>query len=73
VVVDLLDVADAGDVDAHRALRLRMRPKEKITSSAVKGVPSWNLTPLRSSKRTCVGAEIGPLGGQRRLDLVLAL
>ena len=35
-----------------------MRPKEKITSSAVKGLPSANFTPLRSSKRTCVGLVI---------------
>jgi hypothetical protein len=58
VVVDLLDFADAGHVDLHRALRLRMRPKEKTTSSAVKGVPSWNFTPLRRSKRTCVGLMV---------------
>ena len=31
------------------------RPKEKTTSSAVSGVPSWNLTPLRKSKRHTVG------------------
>ena len=31
------------------------RVSENTTSSAVNGAPSWNLTPLRSSKRTCVG------------------
>ena len=31
------------------------RSKEKTTSSAVKGEPSWNLTPLRSMKRHSVG------------------
>ena len=31
------------------------RVMENTTSSAVKGAPSWNLTPRRSSKRTCVG------------------
>jgi hypothetical protein len=37
VVVDLSDLVDAGHVDLHRALRLRMRPNENTTSSAVKG------------------------------------
>jgi len=32
-----------------------MRWKENTTSSAVNGEPSWNLTPLRSSKRQLVG------------------
>ena len=32
-----------------------VRVSENTTSSAVKGAPSWNLTPLRSSKRKCVG------------------
>ncbi|MNV99326.1 hypothetical protein D3C71_1946730 [compost metagenome] len=32
-----------------------MRVRENTTSSAVNGAPSWNLTPLRSSKRHCVG------------------
>ncbi len=32
-----------------------MRWNENTTSSAVNGEPSWNFTPLRSSKRTCVG------------------
>jgi hypothetical protein len=31
------------------------RVMENTTSSAVKGAPSWNLTPLRSVKRSCVG------------------
>ncbi len=31
------------------------RLKLKTTSSAVNGVPSWNLTPLRRSKRHTVG------------------
>ena len=31
------------------------RVSENTTSSAVNGAPSWNFTPLRSSKRTCVG------------------
>ena len=35
-----------------------MRLYEKTTSSAVNGLPSWNLTPLRSSKRTCVGLMV---------------
>ena len=34
------------------------RLSENTTSSAVKGAPSWNLTPLRSSKRICVGETI---------------
>jgi hypothetical protein len=29
----------------------------KMTSSAVKGVPSWNFTPWRSSKRHTVGLD----------------
>ena len=33
----------------------RARSKEKTTSSAVKSVPSLNLTPLRRLKRCCVG------------------
>jgi len=35
-----------------------MRCRLKTTSSAVNGVPSWNLTPLRSSKRISVGEVI---------------
>jgi hypothetical protein len=31
------------------------RVMENTTSSAVNGAPSWNLTPLRSVKRSCVG------------------
>ena len=31
------------------------RLKVNTTSSAVNGVPSWNCTPLRSSKRQTVG------------------
>ena len=31
------------------------RAKLNTTSSAVNGVPSWNCTPLRSSKRQTVG------------------
>ena len=32
-----------------------VRARLNTTSSAVKGVPSWNCTPLRSSKRHTVG------------------
>jgi hypothetical protein len=31
-----------------------MRPKENTTSSAVNGLPSWNVTPFRRVKRQCV-------------------
>ncbi len=31
------------------------RVSENTTSSAVKGEPSWNFTPWRRVKRTCVG------------------
>ena len=35
-----------------------MRCTENTTSSAVKGVPSWNFTPARSWKRQLVGPVI---------------
>ena len=44
------------------------RSIENTTSSAVKGVPSWNLTLGRSLKRHSVGRDLLPLGGQRGHD-----
>ena len=49
VVVDLPDLLDRRDVGLHvGAVGLRARSSENTTSSAVNGVPSWNVTPLRS-------------------------
>jgi hypothetical protein len=46
------------------------RWNEKMTSSAVNGVPSWNCTPLRSSKRHTVGEvcfhEVASAGARLR-------
>ncbi len=42
---------------AHRAggVPRRARSKVNFTAAALSGVPSWNLTPGRSLKRTLVG------------------
>ena len=40
-------------------LGLRMRWSVKMTSSAVRGLPSWNVTPLRSRM---VHSEVEPCG-----------
>ena len=48
---------------------LRARSAENTTSSAVKGEPSWNFTPLRRWKRQRVGLEHLPALGEARDDL----
>ena len=63
VVIDLLHLLDALHRDIMLDGGVPARVSENTTSSAVNGAPSWNLTPLRSSKRTCVG-EICVHGGQ---------
>ncbi|CFO06336.1 Uncharacterised protein [Bordetella pertussis] len=40
---------------------VRLRFHEKITSSAVNGEPSWNLTPLRSLNTHLVGSVFSQL------------
>ena len=40
---------------------VRLRFHVKITSSAVKGEPSWNFTPLRSLKIHLVGSGFSQL------------
>ena len=57
VVVDLAHLLDRARCSPScRSRRRRRARSEKTTSSAVNGVPSWNLTPLRRSKRHTVGA-----------------
>ena len=48
------------------------RSSEAMTSSAVKALPLWNLTPWRSLKRQSVGDTVSQDSRQRRLDLEVA-
>ncbi len=71
VVVDLLDVADAGDVDLHRALRLpdAAEAEDHVVGGERRAVVKLDaVAQLEAHLR---GADEGPLGGQAGLDLVL--
>ena len=47
----------------------RTRSAENTTSSAVKGSPLWNLTPLRRWKRQRVGSGVSQLSASAGNDL----
>ncbi len=66
VVVDLLDVGDAGDVDRHRALRLLDAAEAEHHVVGGEGRAVLELDTLAQLEAHLRGADEGPLGGQRR-------
>ena len=73
VVVDLLDFGDAGHVDAHRALRLLDAAEGEDHVVGSEGAAVGELDALAQFEAHLRRADHGPLGGQRRLDLVLGV
>jgi hypothetical protein len=57
-IVALLHFADARDIDLKLEVGAMARLTENTTSSAVKGLPSWNFTPDRKLKRHTVGDTV---------------
>ncbi len=71
VVVDLLDLADSGDVDLHRALRLLDPAEREDHVVGGEGRAVVELDALAQFEANLGRADDGPLGGQGGLDLVV--
>ena len=70
VIVDLLDLLDAGHVDLHRALRLADAAQGEDHVVGGEGRAVLELDPFAQLEADLGRADVSPFGRQRRLDLV---